>query len=73
MLFRSVKSAFHANRKNGGWTECNGNVGANFWVQYSKPSVFLLPELLQQIPILFFAGDQDLICVSVLRSSLRSI
>ncbi|KAK4704204.1 carboxypeptidase D, partial [Phenoliferia sp. Uapishka_3] len=57
-----VKTAFHATRKDGGWTECNGNVGANFWVGYSKPSVTLLPALLEKIPILFFAGDQDLIC-----------
>lgn len=61
-----VKSAFHANRKDGGWVECNGQVGANFWVQESKPAVFLLPKLLEQLPILFFAGDQDLICVSLL-------
>ncbi|KAL8283707.1 hypothetical protein RQP46_005502 [Phenoliferia psychrophenolica] len=57
-----VKSAFHANRKEGGWMECNGQVGGQFWVGYSKPSVTLLPALLEKIPILFFAGDQDLIC-----------
>lgn len=59
-----VKSAFHANRKPGGWTECNGIVGSNFWAIKSQPSVALLPKLLEQVPILLFAGDQDLICVS---------
>lgn len=43
--------------------ECSGQVGANFFAENSKPSVTLLPDLLQQVPILFFAGDQDLICV----------
>ncbi|KAM0756169.1 alpha/beta-hydrolase [Meredithblackwellia eburnea MCA 4105] len=57
-----VKAAFHASRKSGNWVECNGNVGANFWVGYSKPSVTILPKLLEQVPILLFAGDQDLIC-----------
>lgn len=57
-----VKSAFHANRKEGGWSECNGNVGANFWVYSSKPAVTLLPALLEKVPMLFFAGEQDLIC-----------
>lgn len=57
-----VKTAFHANRHPGGWVECNGMVGANFWAIKSRPSVFLLPDLLEKVPILFFAGDQDLIC-----------
>lgn len=57
-----VKNAFHATRKEGGWQECNGNVGANFWVTTSKPAVLLLPSLLEKVPILFFAGEQDLIC-----------
>lgn len=65
-----VKEAFHASRHPGGWVECNGNVGANFWAVRSKPSIVLLPELLKQIPILFFNGDQDLICV---RGSPRCI
>ncbi|KAM0793726.1 hypothetical protein ACM66B_001150 [Microbotryomycetes sp. NB124-2] len=57
-----VKKAFHALRKDGGWTECNGQVGSNFWVVESRPAVVLLPDLLKKMPILMFAGDQDLIC-----------
>ncbi|KAI5481486.1 hypothetical protein MNV49_004243 [Pseudohyphozyma bogoriensis] len=57
-----VKTAFHATRKSGGWSECNGAVGANFWAVQTAPSVSLFPKLLKQVPILFFAGDQDLIC-----------
>ncbi|KDE04968.1 hypothetical protein, variant [Microbotryum lychnidis-dioicae p1A1 Lamole] len=57
-----VKKAFHASRHDGGWTECNGGVGSNFWASESVPAVQLLPKLLDEIPVLLFAGDQDLIC-----------
>ena len=59
-----VKAAFHANRKDGRWVECNGIVGSQFYAKDSAPSVQLLPALLEKIEILLFAGDQDLICVS---------
>lgn len=44
-----IKAAFHASAKEGGWVECNGRVGANFYVRNSKPAVRLFPELLEQI------------------------
>lgn len=58
-----VKSAFHATRHAGAWTECNGQVGANFYTPHSLPSVTLLPDLLTKIQVLMFAGAEDLICV----------
>ncbi|GAA5991349.1 hypothetical protein JCM10908_003269 [Rhodotorula pacifica] len=57
-----VKSAFHATRHAGDWTECNGQVGANFYTPNSLPSVTLLPDLLSKIQVLMFAGAEDLIC-----------
>ncbi|GAA94377.1 uncharacterized protein L969DRAFT_96483 [Mixia osmundae IAM 14324] len=57
-----VKSAFHAGSKDGAWVECSGPVGTNFHAHKNKPSITLLPKLLEQIPILLFSGDQDLIC-----------
>ncbi|KAL4905694.1 pheromone-processing carboxypeptidase kex1 [Aspergillus multicolor] len=49
--------------KQTGWDECDGNVGFAFRPQKSKPSVKLLPSLLESgIEILLFSGDQDLIC-----------
>jgi carboxypeptidase D len=51
--------------------ECNGIVGSNFWTVNSLPSITLLASLLEQVPILLFAGDQDLICVSGLILVLR--
>lgn len=45
-----------------GWQECNGQVGQAFTAATSVPSVKLLPDLLSQMPIILFSGDQDLIC-----------
>lgn len=58
-----VKTAFHATRHTAPWFECNGQVGAQFYTPTSVPSVQLLGDLLKQIPILMFAGAEDLICV----------
>ena len=44
-----IKAAFHASAKEGGWVECNGRVGANFYTANSKPAVQLFPSLLEQI------------------------
>lgn len=48
--------------KRQGWTECSGAVGGAFRAANSLPSITLLPDLLSQIPIILFSGDQDLIC-----------
>ena len=58
-----VLRALHVNKdKTQGWVECNGQVGASFTVAKSKPSKVLLPQLLTQVPIVLFSGDQDMIC-----------
>ena len=58
-----VVKALHINPdKTTGWTECNGAVGRNFKAANSLPSERLLPDLLKEISILLFSGDQDLIC-----------
>jgi hypothetical protein len=55
----NVKQSYHASAKDGGWVECNGNVGSNFWARTSAPSVTLLPSLLERgVEVLLFAGDQ---------------
>ncbi|KAI9789677.1 MAG: Cell death protease [Peltula sp. TS41687] len=48
--------------KKAGWTECVGSVGSSFKAAHSKPSITLLPSLLEHMPIILFSGDQDLIC-----------
>ena len=59
-----VKAAIHINPdKRTGWTECAGAVSANFRARNSKPSIQLLPGLLEAgIPIVLFSGAKDLIC-----------
>ncbi|MCJ1377649.1 Cell death protease [Xylographa soralifera] len=60
---QDVTAALHINSdKKTGWQECSGSVGRAFRAHDSKPSISLLPDLLSQVPILLFSGDQDLIC-----------
>jgi carboxypeptidase D len=60
---QDVKDALHVNPdKKTGWVECNGGVGSAFKAQHSRPSIELLPGLLEQVPIVLFSGEKDLIC-----------
>lgn len=46
-----------------GWQECKGIVGLTFTAENSRPSVQLLPKLIESgINVLLFSGDKDLIC-----------
>ncbi|KAJ1651674.1 Cell death protease [Dispira simplex] len=44
------------------WVECNGKVGNYLQKALDRPTRFLLPDLLQRLDILLFAGDKDLLC-----------
>ncbi|KAK9459384.1 Alpha/Beta hydrolase protein, partial [Lipomyces oligophaga] len=58
-----IKAALHINVNNKpGWSECSGAVSREFTAKRSKPTVDLLPGILEQIPVLMFNGDQDMIC-----------
>lgn len=58
-----VIQALHINPdKKTGWQECNGAVSGHFRAKNSQPSVTFLPELIEQVPVLLFSGDKDLIC-----------
>lgn len=60
---KDVTAALHVDsEKQTGWTECGGAVGAEFKALKSKPSINMLPSLLEQVPIVLFSGDKDLIC-----------
>ncbi|KKY25724.1 putative pheromone processing carboxypeptidase kex1 [Phaeomoniella chlamydospora] len=67
-----VVEALHINKdKRTGWTECTGAVGGAFTARKSKPSIQLLPSILESgIPILLFSGNQDLICNHIGTESL---
>ncbi|GAA5980646.1 hypothetical protein JCM10908_001720 [Rhodotorula pacifica] len=47
------------------WSQCSAAVGAKFWTPQSVPSVYLLPGLLEKMPVLLFSGDADLMCAGV--------
>lgn len=57
-----VVRALHAIAPAGNWIECRSNIHASFKERTQDASVTILPELLEKIPVLLFAGDQDLIC-----------
>lgn len=59
---KDVMSQIHLNNKKSDWTECSDPVFETFRACHSKPAVQLLPRLLQQIPIVLYNGDYDLIC-----------
>ncbi|QIW98203.1 hypothetical protein AMS68_003721 [Peltaster fructicola] len=60
---QDVIQALHINHdKMTGWTECNNQVSAAFSPRNSKPSIQLLPSILEKVPIVLFSGDKDLIC-----------
>lgn len=59
---KDVVAALHAEEHVSGWTECNNAVGASLRNHNSPASIGLLPGLLEQIEVMLFSGEQDLIC-----------
>ncbi len=54
--------ALHATARPGNWVECRGDVHHAFQENKMNSSFTILPQVLEKIPVLIFAGDQDLIC-----------
>lgn len=59
---QDVVHALHAEVHPGSWVECRGRVHQEFHERSLNSSITILPSVLARIPILIFAGDQDLIC-----------
>ncbi|CAB4492190.1 unnamed protein product [Rhizophagus irregularis] len=57
-----VVKDLHATKKKELWVECDNTVNVRFNGDQSPPSITLFPEILKQIKILLFSGDQDIIC-----------
>ncbi|KIR34460.1 pheromone-processing carboxypeptidase KEX1 [Cryptococcus deuterogattii MMRL2647] len=58
-----VISALHASSKETAWVECNNKVSYELNLKHSHMSAALLPSILEAgVPILMFAGAEDLIC-----------
>jgi len=62
MKREDVKAAVHANARPGSWVECRGDVHHAFQEAKIKSSATVLPRVLEKVPALLFAGDQDIIC-----------
>ncbi|KAF9567426.1 pheromone-processing carboxypeptidase KEX1 [Agrocybe pediades] len=59
---QEVVSALHASAHPGAWKECRTDVHRAFHEETSESASSVLPRVLSKIPVLIFAGDQDLIC-----------
>ncbi|CAF1254165.1 unnamed protein product [Adineta steineri] len=59
---QDVMSSININNNKVEWTGCSPSVHNTFTAYHSKLSILLLPDLLQQIPIILFSGQYDLIC-----------
>ncbi|KAH9482330.1 Cell death protease [Psilocybe cubensis] len=57
-----VVAALHATAHPGSWRECRPDVHRAFRESSEESSISILPRVLSKIPVLIFAGDQDLIC-----------
>ncbi|KAJ3138867.1 Cell death protease [Geranomyces variabilis] len=58
-----VRSALHVNEPSANkWHECDDSVYRELADDPSPPSYTLLPEILSEIEVTLFSGDQDLIC-----------
>lgn len=57
-----VVSALHAQAHPGAWKECRGDIHRAFNEAKEQSSITIIPKVLSKIPMLIFAGDQDLIC-----------
>jgi hypothetical protein len=57
-----VVGALHAQAKSEAWVECLGRVHGELRQKNAPSAVTVLPHVLEKIPVLLFAGDQDLIC-----------
>lgn len=47
------------------WTECDARVGRTLKARNSIPAIRLFPRLLEQVPIMLFNGEHDIICNSM--------
>ncbi|THU91889.1 carboxypeptidase KEX1 [Dendrothele bispora CBS 962.96] len=59
---KDVVNALHAQDHSQSWVECRGRIHQELHERQSNSSITVIPSVLERIPVLIFAGDQDLIC-----------
>ncbi|KAG1234227.1 hypothetical protein G6F68_002775 [Rhizopus microsporus] len=57
-----VKRAIHAEKQSLGWKECTSLVSIELNGDESRSSYYLLPDILEEIPVLLYNGEYDLVC-----------
>ncbi|KAF9035088.1 alpha/beta-hydrolase [Hymenopellis radicata] len=57
-----VVRALHAQDHSAKWIECRGRVHSELKEKTLNSSITILPSIIERIPVLIFAGDQDIIC-----------
>ncbi|KAI9280418.1 serine carboxypeptidase-domain-containing protein [Sporodiniella umbellata] len=57
-----VKKAIHAEKQALGWKECTASISVALDNDISRPSYSLLSPLLEEISVLLYSGEYDLIC-----------
>ncbi|THH27823.1 hypothetical protein EUX98_g6359 [Antrodiella citrinella] len=57
-----VVRSLHASASPNPWQECRGIIHTAFNTKRSNSSITILPRVLERVPVMLFAGDQDLIC-----------
>ncbi|CAO3688037.1 unnamed protein product [Rhizopus stolonifer] len=65
LRLNEVKKAIHAEKQSLGWKECSSTVSMELNGDQSPPSYYLLPEIIEQIPVLLYNGEYDLVCNSL--------
>ncbi|THG98100.1 hypothetical protein EW026_g4029 [Hermanssonia centrifuga] len=59
---KDVVRAIHATNAATQWDECRSKIHINFSTRHSNSSITVIPRVLERIPVMLFAGDQDFIC-----------
>ncbi|KAK7696265.1 hypothetical protein QCA50_000918 [Cerrena zonata] len=59
---QDVVRSFHAQDASTAWQECRSGVHRAMSTKHSNSSIMVLPRVLEKVPVMLFAGDQDLIC-----------
>lgn len=59
---QDVIRSLHATAKSEAWVECQNRIHRELSMRNSNSSITVLPRVLEKIPVMLFAGDQDYIC-----------
>ncbi|KAJ2849804.1 Cell death protease [Coemansia brasiliensis] len=59
---KDVQHALNVHKPPSSWTECNNEVNRRLRHDASSPASLLMPDILAQVPVLYFVGAEDYLC-----------